>query len=540
MENNILLKNCTIIDGTGRDAYLGHICIRNGTICSVNRASHDYDSSDIEKGVKIVDLSGLCVSPGFIDSHGHSDVQLFHDSSVFNKAEQGITTEVTGMCGVTMAPVSSKFFSDLKNYVTPFVGSAKMPSNWETMSKFRDYLNAVRNMRLGINMAFFVGHGTIKIAAMGSNDRVPDRKELSQMCKLTAEALESGAIGVSAGLVYSPGMYSSMDELKEICKVIKEYDGVFAVHMRNESDAIVDAVKEIIEISKSTGVRSVISHHKIGGKNNKGLSSTTLSMVQNAVDDGCQLYMDQYPYVMAASTLSVVIPPKYHTEGHDKLLEKLKNHEERRKIIQSMESKNSQWDSYIQSCGYDGITIVSCDKDKSVQGKTVDVIAKERNCSNADAIIDLLVESDGLAGATFNMTNEDDLINIMQFERTAIGTDGEICTDSGLIHPRLFGTMPRILGLYVREKNALSIEQAVHKMTGLTADIYGLNKKGRIQEGFDADLVVFNRDTIKDHATCLDPTAGNDGIEMVLIGGKEVVKGGSMTLERNGHVLTKK
>ncbi len=548
-QKEVIIHNATVADGTGGPCFQADVSLSGGNISRISRkapegaksAKTGDDRAFIREGPSQIEIdgAGLVLTPGFIDNHGHSDVQLFHDPSVFNKAEQGITTEISGMCGVTMAPVNPHYFRELREYVEPFTGSARMPEteDWRSMTGFDAYLQHVEALQLGINMAFFVGHGTLRIAAMGLEERDPGPGDLDTMRGLLREAMDSGARGMSAGLVYSPGIYSKTEELIFLCRTVAEYDGVFSVHLRNESDGILKALEEALNIARASGVRLVLSHHKIGGLLNRGLSRETLAMVESARAEGLDVALDQYPYTSAASILSVTIPARFLSGGTAGLLKRLADSGQRCEIAAAMERPDPSWDSFIRSCGYDGISIVACDGALEAVGQTVAQIAGNRGCTGPEAIMDLLLRSEGKAGAVYRMTNEEDLERIMKYPQTMMGTDGEIYTESGLSHPRLFGTAPRILGRYVREKKVLTLEEAVRKMTSLPAKTTGLSRKGLVREGFDADLVLLDPKRIIDHATYGQPTLGNDGIAAVLINGRISVLQGRQTDQRPGRVL---
>ena len=526
----MVIRNAKIIDGTGNPWYKADIGIIEGKIGFIGEIASDYDG-------ETVDAQGLVVSPGFIDMHGHSDAQVFSDPTVYNMVEQGITTEVTGMCGFTPAPVSEKYFSQLAKYAGFLGDDEEMVKKWAGFTSFGRFLDDVSQLPLGTNMAFFVGQGTVRIAAMGFESRPATEEELEQMKGYVREAMESGALGLTTGLIYPPGVYTPTEELVELCKVVAEYGGSYCSHIRNESHDVLNAMKEAIHIGKEAGVPVIISHHKVAGKQNWGNSTATLALVESANNEGVSVAVDQYPYQAGSTGLKATIPPKYHEGGTEKLLERLGNKEIREQIKVEIQTPSTEWENLALNCGLDGVLVLSAPNVPAANGKTVAEYAKTQGIDPYDGLLQLIFDSGANAGAAYFMMGDQDIERIMQHPYTMIGTDGGIIDPRYGAHPRAMGTFPRVLGRYVRDKKVLRLEDAIRKMTSLTAQKAGLKNKGLIKEGFDADLVIFNPETIVDRSTYQEPALKNEGISYVLVNGRIAVKDNVYSGSAEGRVV---
>ena len=515
-EFDLVIKNAKIIDGTGNPWYRASVGILGGKINFIGKIGSEYSGETI-------DAEGLVLSPGFIDMHGHADAQVFSNPTVYNMVEQGITTELSGMCGFTPAPVSEKYFPQLAKYAGFLGDDQDMIKKWEGFTTFGRFLEGVSQLPLGTNMGFFVGQGTIRIAVMGFESRPATQDELEQMKSYVREAMESGALGLTTGLIYPPGVYTPTEELVELSKVVAEYGGSYCSHIRNESHDVLNAMKEAIHIGKEAGVPVIISHHKVGGKQNWGNSVATLDLVDTANNEGISVAVDQYPYQAGSTGLKATIPPKYHEGGTEKLLERLRSKEVCEQIKEEIQTPSTAWENLALNCGLDGILILSARNIPTAHGKTVAEYASEQDMEPYDALLHLIRDTDGDAGAAYFMMGDEDIERIMKHPYTMIGTDGGIVDPRFGAHPRAMGTFPRVLGQYVREKKTLRLEEAIRKMTSLTAQKAGLKNKGLIKEGFDADLVIFDPGTICDRSTYQEPGQKNEGIRYVLVNGKIAV-----------------
>ena len=402
---------------------------------------------------------------------------------------------------------------------------------------FGRYLDQVEKLKLGPNMAFYVGQRTIRIAVMGFENRRATNEEMRKMKDLVREAMESGAVGMSTGLIYPPGVYTPKDELVELCKVVAEYGGVYASHIRNESHDVLNAVSEAIDIGRQAGTPVIISHHKVAGKKNWGKSVETLELIDRANREGIEVSLDQYPYKAGSSLLSATIPPQYHVGGVQKLIENLKDRENWESIKKDIMDDSSKWENFVLHCGMDGILVPSAKQTPEVEGKSIKEYADKKGIDPFEALFTVLVENEGAALAAYFMADDEDIERIMGHPYTMIATDGILAGPGVKAHPRCTGTFPRVLGRYVREKKVLRLEEAIRKMTSLPALKLGLKNKGLIKEGLDADLVIFDPNTIIDRADYMNPDGTNLGIKYVIVNGRVALKDNQNTGTAAGNVV---
>lgn len=507
---DILIKNTKIVDGTGKSIYQSDVGIKDGKIKLIKTNIETEAETTIDCKNKLV------LSPGFIDTHSHGDIGIFVDPFQKTKLFQGVTTDICGNCGITVAPVNKETFELLKSYLSGCI----MPREWEGFNEFSKYLNAVQKLDLGINIGYFVGHGTIRIAVMGMDNRPPSKDELEHMKDFTREAMESGAFGLSSGLIYPPGVFAEKKELIQLCKVVKEYNGVYATHMRNESYNLIEGVKEAIDIGRKSGVKVLISHHKAVGKENFGKSIETLKLVDEAVKEGIDIRLDQYPYTACSTALNATIPPEYHEGGVEKLVERLKDSKSRAEIKKRIFGQDNSWDNLVREAGFENILVLSGKNTPEVIGKTVKEYAEIINKEPIDVLFEILIKNNGTPNCVEFAMDEEDIERIMKYPLTMIGSDSGVVEEGSMFHPRTVGTFPRVLGRYVRDKKVISLEEAVKRMTSIPAQFLGLTDKGHIKEGYDADLVIFDFETIIDKSDYLRPHQQNEGIKYVILNGE--------------------
>jgi len=522
---DLVIKNGLIIDGSGKPGFFGDLGVKGDRI--------DLVKPEIALSVRrIIDATGWVIAPGFIDTHSHSDAIALIDPNESSKIDQGVTTECVGNCGLSLAPVNRVYLSHLQKYISPFLGGAYLSWDWETIG---EYLDRIKNPSR--NIATLVGHGTVRIAAMGLENRGPTSYELEKMKDLISESLNQGAFGLSSGLIYPPGVFAETDELIELCKTVSKRGGLYATHIRGESDTLVEAVNEAIQVGQKSGVSVLISHHKAGGKKNWGKVNETLDLVEKARSQGINIHLDEYPYTAGSTMLASILPPWMHDEGLDRALERLKNPKIRLRIKGEMEKGIKGWENFVEFAGWEGIVIAFCEKEKELEGKSILQIANERGREPAETAFDILLEEAGKVVMVVYAMSEDDVRTVMKHPLVMIGTDG--IPSSGKPHPRAYGTYPRILGKYVREEKIFSLEEAIRKMTSLPAQKLGLKDRGMIAEGMIADLVIFNPSTIQEKSTYLNPHEKPEGIEYVLIGGSIVVERTRLLDSQKGQVIRK-
>jgi len=522
---DLIIKDGWIIDGSGHPGFSGDVGIRGDRIELIGRGIRLPSQ-------KVIDARGLVVAPGFIDTHSHADTIALVDPTEDSKIQQGVTTECIGNCGLSLAPLNKEHLPDLQTYVAPFLGGFHLNWNWQTMGQYLDQIKCPSR-----NIAALVGHGTIRITAIGPENRKPTPYEMDKMKDLISESMDQGAFGLSSGLIYPPGVFAETDELIELCKIVAKREGLYATHIRGESNTLVEAVNEAIEIGQKSGVSVQISHHKAGGKKNWGKVKETLDRVEKARTQGINIHLDVYPYTAGSTMLASILPPWMHDGGMDQALNRLKDPQVRLRIKGDIEQGIKGWENMNQFAGWEGIVIAFCKKEKELEGKSILQIANERNREPAETAFDILLEEAGKVVMVIYAMSEEDVRTVMKHPLVMIGTDG--IPSSGKPHPRAYGTYPRVLGKYVREEKIFSLEEAIRKMTSLPAQKFGLKERGMIAEGMIADLVIFNPSTIEEKSTYFNPHEKPEGIEYVLIGGSIVLERTKLLNSQKGRVIRK-
>lgn len=528
MKYEVILTKGNIVDGSGSSSYTADIAIKDGKIAKIG----NLDALDAER---IIDVNGFVIAPGFIDIHAHNDGYLFIDNSAMYKLAQGVTTEISGNCGEGLAPVNAKYQKEIDEYYKSYYP----PENFSDFVSYQYFFKRIEDIRKGINVGFHCAHGTLRMASMGFAERSPDSRELKVMKDYLREGMENGALGLSTGLVYSPGCFAGKEEIIELCKVVSEYGGVYATHLRSEGMYLVESVKEAIEIGRASNVQVILSHHKALGRTNWGKSKETLQLIAQANKDGVRISLDQYPYTSSCAVLLWAIPVQYTEGGIGKMIERLKDPAIRQAIRKEYFSPDRKWDNPIENIGCDGILVLTAQNVPEAEGKTVAQYAEEISQDPIDTLFDIIIESGGNSLAGYHSMCESDLTEIMKYPGTMIASDGIPVMPGEKTHPRVCGTFPRILGRYVREKKILSLEDAIRRMTSLPASTIGLVNKGLIKEGYDADITVFDKDTIIDCATFDNFSAKPEGIKYVFVNGRIALENGQYTYAESGKLIRK-
>lgn len=523
----MLIKGGTVVDGSGRPGFRADILVDGDRIAGLGEG---LGSADLT-----IDAAGLVVAPGFIDLHSHSDRTVFAAPLGHSKVMQGVTTEVVGNCGIGLFPVSRQRLRDIENYLETLEG--ELPPQgiiWQDMAGFAA---EVSRLGLGRNLACLTGHGTLRIAAMGPDDRPPTADELAAMQNLLAESLAQGAWGMSSGLIYPPGSFAATDELAVLAAVLAARGGIYTSHVRGESKTLLAAVEEVIAIAARTGVRAVVSHLKAIGRPYWGQGLEALNILAKARSRGLDVWADQYPYEATSTTLMALLPGWVQDGGPEAMLARLADGGLRAGIREAVEAEMT-----VRG-GPERVKIANLRTkvNQKYVGLSLADLAADRGLEAADAALALLSEEGGAVGAIYFSLGEKDLEGIMGCDFVAVGSDGsgldpEAYGDDA-VHPRNYGTFPRVLGRFVREKGLLSLEAAVRKMSGLPAAILGLQDRGLIKAGYKADLVVFDPGRIIDRADFARPHQYPEGIEHVLVNGTPAVTGGKLTGEGRGEVL---
>lgn len=522
-----LIKDGLIIDGSGKDPIEANIGIKGDRISFVGR-----DEAD---AARVIDARGLIASPGFIDTHTHSEFTLLADNRAEAKISQGITTEVNGNCGLSAAPLYGEALeqreADLKEL--------GIKERWAT---FGEYFSLLEKRGIAINFSTLCGHGNIRASVIGYKNRRPDEKEMAEMERLLSETLKQGAQGLSTGLIYPPGVYSDTEELIELCKglnrksQIANRNFIYTSHMRSEGDRLIESIEEVIEIGRKSCVHVHISHIKTSGEHNWQKIGKAIELMEKAKKEGIKLTCDRYPYIASSTDLDVVLPSWTFEGGRDEGLKRLKDSTIREKLKSGLSSKPDDY--------WKNIYISSVTKDENIwmEGENIFNISPKMGKAIEDAVLDILMDEGLRAGAIFFSMSEENLKRFLSLPYAMVGSDSSArsfsgITRSGKPHPRGFGTFPRFIGKYVRDEGLMPLPEAIRRITHLPAETFGLKQRGLIKEGYYADIVLFNYDRIIDKATFDDPYQRGDGIEYVFVNGSLAYKEGSYTNSLSGRML---
>lgn len=535
---DLKIMNGRIIDGSGAAAYVGDIGIVGDKIADIGNLA------DMES-VRSIDANGNIVAPGFIDMHTHSDLSVVYDPKANSKLRSGVTTEVIGNCGIGVAPICEQNRHLLIDYLgTRLIGSIPVTIELPWTS-YREYLEHLDKNPPSVNIAPLLGQGVVRIAVMGFAKGMPSAAELREMQSITDAAMAEGALGLSSGLVYLPGEYSSTEEIGELCKAIAPYQGVYCTHMRTESDGIMDALDEALRIGEIGGVPVHISHLKLLSQNMLGKTDLVLERLAKAERAGIEVSYDVYPYTAGLTSLSACMPPWIFEGGVEKMIARLQDTAVRMRIRKEIADGLPGWQNFVKSAGGWGkffVSSVRSDENKCLEGKFITEIAELQGKDPYDAAFDLLIAENGRVQMNYYAMLEEDVITFLQQPQAMIGSDAMSLSAEGILsfgkpHPRAFGTPTRLLARYVREKKALSFEEAIKKMTSLPAKRLGLINRGLIKQGYFADIVIVNPETVQDKATYTDPKQYSQGIDAVIVNGCVAVEQGCHKGVYPGKVL---
>jgi len=496
---DIIIRNGTIVDGTGNPYYRSDIGIRKGKIVKIGRIE--------EKGGKrVIDAKNLMVTPGFIDVHTHIDDGVLRDPTAHNYITQGVTTVIGGNCG--SSPI------DLK-----------------------EYFEKVKSQGIALNVGCLIGHNSIRTEVMGSEDRAPTQEDLTKMKELVEKGMKAGALGLSSGLKYTPGAYTETEEIIELAKIAANYGGIYATHLREEGLGVVNAVREAIEIGAKAKIQVLISHHKVMSADKWGESKITLQLIEDARRRGIDVRADQYPYPATSTGLTVLFPPWALDGGRKKLVERLENSEQNDRIKEEIKFR------MVHDRGgpdLDNIMIAFFKYDSTFEGLSLKGILNKKglevNLDNgAQLVIDMVKQ--GGASAIYRCLSDEDIERIMKDPVVMHSSDGAVVQfGKGVPHPRNYGSFPRVYAQYVRKKKVLSFDEAVRKMTSLPASTIGINDRGTIKEKLWADIVIFDPEKIRDRATFSNPHQYSEGIHYVLVNGVIVVENEKITGRLPGKI----
>ncbi|HEV7222768.1 MAG TPA: D-aminoacylase [Pirellulales bacterium] len=527
---DLILRNGRIVDGTGNPWFYGDLAVRGDRIVALGKLPADANA------IRTIDAQGLIVAPGFIDMHSHSDLLLLEDGDAQSKIRQGVTTEILGE-GNSTAPYQGKL-------LPRGPASADQTRGWTRLS---GYFEAIERAGVAPNVATYVGLNNIWQCVMGQSFERPTAEQIGEMKALVEQAMQDGALGLSSQVMMPPGSLATTGEIVELCKVVARYGGIYSTHIRNEGLGVFESVKEAIEIGERAGLPVDVIHLKIADQKNWGRMNEVVELIEAARRRGVDVQANVYPYTRGNNNLASIIPPWAHEGGTSQLLARLKDPQQREKMKRDIRQGIDGWYNHYTAVGGDwGRMLVSADN--RFKGLTMDRVMalRTRNKKDADLLdelFDLLVEEGGSVGTVYAHHTEEDMQAALVQPWCSIGSDGSAYAIEGKLrrgnpHPRNFGTFPRVLGVYARERNLLRLEDAVRKMTSLNAAKLGLSDRGILKPGAFADVAIFDPERVRDRATYDKPFAYNVGIEWVIVNGTPVLEpGGKHTGAKPGRAI---
>ena len=523
---DILFTDARIVDGTGAPWFRGAVTVEGDRIEGVYRGRQTRPDAD-----RTIELDGAVLCPGFVDTHSHSDLELFRDPALEPKVRQGVTTEILGQDGFSLAPVADENRTEWERQVRALAGDVDREWDWNTIE---GYYDALESTGIGPNAATLVGHGTVRHEVMGMADREPTEAELEEMVDLVDAALDRGAIGFSTGLIYTPQTYADTAEVEQLAGVLAPYGRPFVAHIRSERSRIWAAMDEFVDIGARQGIPIHLSHFKMGPPQH-GRAERGIALLETARDRGVDMTAEVYPYTAGSTQLSYVLPPWVHAEGAEKALEYVAEAESRRRIRRDIEDHCIDgWENPGKASGWENVVVTRAEATPEFEGESVADLADEQDTDPVTAVCDVLRANEMDATCVNHFLEESDVREILACDRVCIGSDGIF---GGRPHPRVYGTYPRVLGHYAREEKLLGLEDAVRKATSLPARAMGLHRKGVVRAGLDADLVVFDPRTVGTDATYETPHRYPEGIDHVLVNGEFVVRHGETTEARPGRAI---
>ncbi len=525
---DLIITGGTVFDGLGNPGMERDVAIKDdrivyvGTRLNRNRAG------------RIIEAKGMVVSPGFIDMHTHTDVQLLANPLAESHIRQGITTEISGNCGSSPFPISQETADEVREYMQK---KYEVELTWNDMEGF---FQRLEEKGMSLNYATLVGHGDLRGSVVGFNDVPATAKQIVRMQSVLEHYMRGGAWGLSTGLEYPPGSYADTEEIIELCRVVTAQNGIYATHMRDEGDGVLESIDEAIRIATETGVSTQISHLKMAYPRNWHKIDAALEKIEKAHQDGIRILADRYPYIAASTGLSIFFP-LWARQGTTKdIIKRLQDPSLDKKLrahLKEEEVKIGTWKNVV-------IADVVTEKNRSLEGMNIVDAAKKSGKKPYEFMRDLLVEEENAVDMVEFIMKEENLQRILAHPLVSIGSDGNAVAPYGVLHkgkphPRFYGTFPRVLGKYVREDKILTMPRAIQKMTSVPAGKFGFRGRGRISEGYYADIVVFDPDRVSDKATWEDPHQYPEGIDYVMVNGQVAVSEGETTGALPGRILRK-
>lgn len=527
---DVIIRNGQILDGSGGPSYVGDIALNADTIAAIGPLG------DAEGAIE-VDATGMAVAPGFINMLSWAPFSLIADGKSQSDIRQGVTLEVFGE-GMSVGPLTEAMRKQAEDYQTDL----KYDITWSTLKGGLDYL---ADRGISTNVASFVGATTLRVYAVGYENRPPTDAELDTMRRLTRQAMEEGAMGIGSSLIYAPAFYSSTEELIELCKVASEYGGMYISHMRSEGGRLLESMDELIRIAKEADVPAEIYHLKMSGKANWGKFDAAVAKIDSARAAGLAITTDMYTYTAGATGLDASMPPWVQEGGYEKWAERLKDPAIRKRVIEEMRTPTKEWENLMQAAeGPEKILLVEfrADSLRYHTGKTLKEVSEHYGLSPEETAIELVIRDGSRVGTVYFLMSEENVRKQIALPYMSFGSDAASLAPEGIFlnsseHPRAYGNFARLLGKYVREEGIISLEEAVRRLTTLPASNLKLKGRGSLQPGYFADVVVFDPATIIDHATFEKPLQYATGMKHVFVNGTQVLKDGEHTGATPGRVV---
>jgi N-acyl-D-amino-acid deacylase len=527
---DLVIRNGTIYDGSGSASYVGDVAINGDAIAAIG----DMGKA---KGTTEIDATGLAVSPGFINMMCWANESLIEDGRSQSDIRQGVTLEILGEGG-SMGPLNER----MKEAMLRRQGDIKYDIEWTNLD---EYLVFLENRGVSPNVASFLGAETPREYVIGHEDRAPTADELEEMRGIVRASMEEGALGVASALIYPPGSFAETDELIALAEVAAEYDGIYISHVRDEGSHLLEAIGELIEIARTADIRAEIYHLKAAGRANWPLFPEAVAMVERARADGLHITADMYTYPAGATGLNATMPPWVQEGGFEASLERMTDPALRKRIAREILAESDTWENMYHGAGSpENILLVGFKSEelKPLTGKTLAEVAEMRGTPPEETIMDLIVEDRSRIGTIYFSQSEDVVRTAIALPWVSFCSDAASLAPEGVFlkrnpHPRAYGSFARLLGRYVRDEQLIPLEEAIRKLAALPADNLKIDRRGRLKEGFFADVVVFDPDTIQDHATFVEPHQYATGVAHVIVNGVQVLENGEHTGATPGRVV---
>lgn len=527
---DVIIKGGTVYDGTGRKPVRADVGIKDDKIVRIGNLGR-------ANAALVIDASGMAVAPGFINMLSWSTESLLVDPRSLGELKQGVTTQIFGE-GWSMGPLNEK----MKKQVKDDQGDLKYDIEWTTLA---DYLNYLEKKGVSQNVASFVGATTVRMYVLGEADVQPTPEQMQRMRDLVEAEMRAGALGIGSSLIYAPAFYARTDELIELCKVAAKYKGKYISHMRSEGNQLVEAVEELLRISREANIPAEIYHLKAGGKDNWAKMDKVLAMVEAARNKGMKITADMYTYPAGATGLDASMPPWALDGGYVELFKRIKDPETRKKILAEMRTPTDKWENLRLMAGSpDKVILVGFknEKLKPLTGKTLGEVARLRGTDPENTILDLVLEDGSRVGTVYFLMDEENIRKQIRYPWVSFGSDAESIAPEGAFlksnpHPRAYGNFARLLGKYVRDEKVITLEEAIRRLSGLPATNLGLDRRGFLKKGYFADVVIFDPKTIADKATFEKPHQFAVGVRDVLVNGVQLLNNGEHTGKFSGRAL---